>query len=62
MTTETHKNSDKLKEMILTIKQERKEIKADQDILKDKKDRLKELEDEFMSLALQEFTKSDDRS
>lgn len=47
----------KLKDMILTIKQERLDIKMDQDVLKERKDRLKIVEEDFMSLALQEFSK-----
>lgn len=52
-----NENEKKLKDMILSIVQGRKDVKAEQDVVKEMREKLKEIEDEFISLALIEFTK-----
>lgn len=48
-----------LKDMILTIKQERADIKVDSEMLKERKDKLKLLIEEFLNQSLIELTKDE---
>lgn len=52
-------NEHNLKDMILTIKQERQDIKIDSEMLKERKDKLKLLIEEFLNQALVEFSKEE---
>ena len=54
MITETQ---GKLKDMILSIVQKKRDIKEHKKDIKQQEDKLKELEEEFMSLSLIEFNK-----
>jgi hypothetical protein len=48
-------NEKRLKDMILSIKQQRSDLKTEKNELKEREKGLKELEDEFLSLCLVTF-------